>query len=76
MNKPKNPPAFPSDQTYEYNGETYGERHEGMTLLDYFAGKALTGLAVSDLPAEVIELRVRNAFHIADLALLEREKHL
>jgi hypothetical protein len=44
MNNPDNPNAFPEPSSGPYpNGEIVQGR-EGMSLRDYFAGQALTGL--------------------------------
>jgi hypothetical protein len=60
----KNPPAFPGWVAAE----------TGMTLRDYFAGKALAGLArhphTGADPAEEAE----RAYRIADAMLAQREK--
>ena len=63
-NKPENPPAFP----YQHN-----PAHGGMSLLDWFAGQALAGLAANpnvDLPAYELSY---DAFYIADAMLRARE---
>lgn len=46
MNNPDNPPAFPSvAATHFIDGRASSEtQHEGMSLLDYFAGQAVQGL--------------------------------
>lgn len=83
---PQNPSAFPeieTDRDYdadrqEHWSHTYS--YGGMTLRDWFAGQALTGviayqdrgLDVHDpLPSQVI---ARIAYELADAMLLEREK--
>lgn len=76
-NKPENPPAFPShagdpEMTDPRNRISCG----GMTLRDYFAGRALTGgLAATDnwnfcTPEQC----ARQAYQIADAMLRERGK--
>ncbi len=51
-----------------------------MTLRDWFAGQALSGLCVMAIPgshnscANMIEEQVPTAYKIADAMLLEREK--
>lgn len=62
--KPKNPPAFPRDNSYQ----------KGMTLRDYFAAAAMNaglnhyGLSNGNEGAEA-----RNAYRMADAMLKERE---
>lgn len=71
--KPENPPAFPLPDAAAYQ---YG----GMTLRDYFAGKALPSvmhLCARDTlaPAESItQSFARKAYEIADAMLAERVK--
>jgi len=71
-------PAFPSEfAEYELNGVPRGTRpHQGMTLLDYFAAKALSvmidrcaSISKTD-PAFVAQ----GAYGIAQAMLIEREK--
>jgi hypothetical protein len=73
--KPENPQAFPAG--WPQHGY---EPHYGMTLRDYFAGKALPSvmhLCARDTlaPAESItQSFARKAYEIADAMLAERVK--
>ena len=68
-----NEPAFP----FSYNDNTPGEMcaHPGMTLRDWFAGQALTGLVQSQIERRIIsaENLASVAFNIADAMLKERD---
>lgn len=67
-------PAFPDGTTNEWG---YSERG-GMTLRDYFAGKALVAIftqaAVMRNDAPPVELAAKVAYRYADAMLLERAK--
>lgn len=64
--------AFPSTWTVTTGTGTKLEDHEkGMTLRDYFAARALTGLADVDWPPERI---VEEAYRMADLMMVQRNK--
>ncbi len=69
MSKPENPPAFPR------SGNAHTKSVEGMTLRDYFAGQAITGLlyhaGIGNAKASKF---AADAFGIADAMLAEREK--
>jgi hypothetical protein len=71
-------PAFPSLKAkYGYEGEYEGleEDEEGMTLRDYFAGQALSGIISSDCSDKMaVEPRAKLAYRIADAMLAERDK--
>ena len=56
---PENPNAFPS------------EHHTGMTLRDYFAAAALTGILYDS--NNFWEIDVEQAFKVADMMLARRE---
>ena len=70
--KPDNPPAFPNPIERQTDGNG-----EGMTLLDYFAAKAMNGNIVdagqygSDWKLLAIE-----SYEAAQAMLKERQKHL
>lgn len=76
--KPENPQAFPLRARSD--GSIFERSHEGMTLRDYFAGKALPSvmhLCARDTlaPAESItQSFARKAYEIADAMLAERVK--
>jgi len=73
---PHNPQAFPVELP---NRDTMSDfkMHEGMTLLDYFAGQALVGAfanpAMADWRAEEI---VAYSYGIARLMLVERKERV
>jgi hypothetical protein len=64
-------PAFPCDLT-AYDPEVQVQM-QGMTLRDYFAGKALSGLLASEVNAPMGSF-VSRAYRLADLMLEERDK--
>ena len=60
-----NPPAFPTDFHYNY---------QGMTLRDYFAAKAMQGIcANSDLGGWSPSIIAREAYAVADAMMKARE---
>ena len=61
----ENPNAFPTNDITPY--------HPGMTLRDWFAGQALTGLTASDNWGSVMSM-ARYAYELADAMLAERAK--
>lgn len=80
--KPDNIQAFP--QTWEQNGTT-DNWENGMTLRDYFAAKAISGILSSQTEMRAngmdnasfgmqIETIVEESFLIADAMLKQREK--
>lgn len=78
--KPKNPPAFPVDlEILKEEGQGY-YYDKGMTLLDYFAAKALNGIlsnVADDIKSEQhIQTIVTNSYNIAKCMLKEREKYI
>lgn len=86
MNKPNNPPAFPRQDFKASDGAFFlGEK--GMTLLDYFAAKAMPAISQvlftksaslfgKDLPDNYAEIVAKGAYEQAQAMLKEREKHL
>ena len=69
-----NPPAFP--HTVEYKGSDCGGivPHGGMTLRDYFAAKAITGLLTAEIVGEYSNEHVAEiSYRIADAMLKARE---
>lgn len=75
----KNPPAFPKARTSGTNEDGFhfeSEGQDGMTLLDYFAGQALQGIAITDLGADIIAEKIKQAYLIGALMLEEREKYI
>ena len=75
-NPPKNPPAFPEKIKVGHSG---GEiLLPGMTLLDYFAAKAMLGEIISALAGGghyKKEKLAQRSYEIAQAMLKEREKH-
>ena len=66
MSKDTGGPAFPHDHA--------SDGHNGMTMRDYFAAKAMQGrLADSDVDATWND-RAADAYHMADAMLAERAK--
>ena len=63
-------PAFPY---CEQDGQGGYEQHQGMSLRDYFAGKALAGLLASGEDSIDAETNAHDAYIIADAMLAARE---
>lgn len=65
-----NPPAFPKTPFIEI-----GTPQDGMTLRDYFAAKAMTGLLTAEIVGEYSNEHVAEiAYRIADAMLKAREQ--
>ena len=65
-----NEPAFPNEG---FNG--WGSPFQGMTLRDYFAAKAMTGLLTAEIVGEYSNEHVAEiAYRIADAMLKAREE--
>lgn len=60
-------PAFPST-------DAKGFVSDGMSLRDYFAGQALTGMLADASRSGSVEHYVDDAYSIADAMLAERQK--
>lgn len=67
-----NEPAFPSNRDMRHNPDW--DYVEGMSLLDYFAAKAMQSLVGIDNMADTDI--ARQSYEIADLMLEERKKHV
>ena len=65
-----NPPAFP---VFPETGGGHAAAFQGMTLRDYFASKAIIGIALHDVPDEVREVITKDAYKWADAMLKARE---
>jgi hypothetical protein len=66
-------PAFPCEEAVDQYGSL--STHEGMTLRDYFAAKALQGFCTTDLPNAYLPLLLaQEAYEIADAMLKARSK--
>ena len=61
-------PAFPS------HGSMGEVSHEGMTLRDYFAAKAMQGLIYDKLPEQELRTAAKYSYAMADAMLAERKK--
>jgi hypothetical protein len=74
--KPENPPAFPALHSIDGNWEKEpNEKFRGMTLRDYFAGKAIAGVMANPWPADNEWPEIaRRAYVGADAMLAERER--
>ena len=59
-------PAFPVPNDANVNGQA------GMTLRDWFAGQALSGLCVDEYSS--VKTGARRAYELADAMLAERER--
>jgi hypothetical protein len=74
VSAPENPPAFPRPAStlsaYQYHG-----CQQGMTLRDYLAGQALTGLLANPVTYAWQDANTAGrAYHLADAMLQERVK--
>lgn len=80
-------PAFPVQSEQRYNdpihgvirpSDMYGETPHGMSLRDYFAGRALTGIIAShtgpELPLPTTAIASQCAYDFADAMLEARQK--
>lgn len=72
MSKPDGGQAFP------IAGDQDLVRRDGMTLRDYFAGQAMTGLLAAysgqDTPLPAVRMAAAYSYDLADAMLTEREK--
>ena len=65
-----NAPAFPVEMIYTQENEKFN----GMTLRDYFAAKAMTGLLTAELVGEYSNEHVAEiSYRIADAMMKARE---
>lgn len=76
-------PAFPAERTESivlsgFGDETATVKYSGMSLRDYFAGQALSGLMCGKIPGTgTIEWQAHaawDAYSVADTMLAERAK--
>ena len=63
-------PAFPTDNEAQVGNNTW--HFAGMTLRDYFAAKALAGIASTYHENWTPESAAKNAYELADAMLAER----
>lgn len=66
-------PAFPRQDERGPHGEGIREGWDGMSLRDWFAGRALTGLLAQTPKADSAALFAREAYVAADAMLAARE---
>lgn len=76
--KPENPPAFASTGLFNPNTGDYLYGQEGMSLRDWFAGRAMQAIVAGlssrpDFKELLLDPVGRDAYRIADTMLLERE---
>ena len=65
-------PAFPcSNEQYTYGNPQTGDAHAGMTLRDWFAGRAISAIIRENPYAETKAL-ARDAYRVADAMLAAR----
>jgi len=73
-------PAFPVQHYVNVDGETFMSEPTGMTLLDYFAGQALTGALAAYNGADVAFPKPHNtaqqAYDYAAAMLAERARRM
>lgn len=70
--KPDNPPAFPFQRPADENSYILPEPHPGMSLRDYFAAAALTGLLTQGYDKFDLGEWSTQAFQYADAMLKAR----
>jgi len=63
-------PAFPFPSGPEPRVDSFHDRCEGMTLRDWFAGMAITGLSRTDSPSKETQW----AYELADAMIAERAR--
>ena len=70
-----NESAFPFQEWHGDGGPKQFEKSRGMTLRDYFAAKAMTGLLTAEIVGEYTNEHIASiSFLIADAMLAAREK--
>ncbi len=66
-------PAFPTQESSEYNGQRSQYAEPGMTLRDYFAAKAMQGLMTNKMyDHDTPEMITQKAYDWADMILKAR----
>lgn len=71
MSQDNGGPAFPN--LYPRSDE---DGRQGMTLLDYFAGQALTNLTASEFSDSTIHQLAKVAYDISEAMLAERARRM
>lgn len=83
MSDPFNPPAFPCEAIGDRNVPAENDyiqtgihtsKFPGMTLRDWFAGQAVTGLIAQTNEAMSASLLAQEAYMVADAMLAQRAK--
>ena len=81
--KLNNPRVFPTysdcrdlELPVDINSHYLEEVAEGMTLLDYFAAKAMQGLVTSNRAMGSANETAEWAYQLAEAMLIERQKHI
>jgi hypothetical protein len=78
VSKPDNQPAFPSSVAVGHSGDVYQGQFFGMTLRDYFAGRAIPAIIKATSSgrhmAGSIEQMAIDAYDLADAMLTARQK--
>ncbi len=68
-------PAFPSGKSENPGFENSHPLHEGMTLLDWFAGQALAGICASGPGTQWTNERLAaDAYGLAEAMIAERQR--
>lgn len=67
-------PAFPRPEAFDPTNGGSLPQQDGMSLRDWFAGKAMQGLISSEPNSFNTAIMVRDAYIIADCMIEEREK--
>lgn len=77
MTTPTDKPAFPLHQRYDSTGTFLIAGANGMTLREYYAGKALTTINLEDFNgSDWAEMVAKQCFQVADAMLAESQKRL
>ncbi len=72
MSNTHNPPAFPTPSVVAPDGTEHDNGQEGMSLRDYFAAQALTGLFQIHGKTKFFSEFAREAYDLADAMLKAR----
>ena len=76
MNKPNNPPAFPCETWTKVENGNRHQRHDGLSMRDYFAAKAMGAqLSIEGMEGCDKVIIAAMAYAMSDAMLAEREKH-
>lgn len=67
-------PAFPVQESMVSNSATDVPASSGMSMLDYFAGQALTGLFANSELSIDCKTAARESYHAAEEMLAEKQR--